>query len=156
MGRILGRYSYFPVYSILELRGHDCWRFAPGVRSFSGYVDDTSLVTVNTVFAMAAAPVSDSPGACSNLYFRSPIEIFFSEIFLELFFETFFWNFFLRSLQLQVSGRSLSCVRPQRGLWSWTAAPEDGLTMPPVYYSNCFRRQDTGNRIQETGNTLDT
>ena len=94
LGRILGRYSYFPVYSILELRGHDCWRFAPGVRSFSGYVDDTSLVTVNTVFAMATTPVSDTPGACSNLYFRSPIEIFFSEIFLELFFETFFGTLF--------------------------------------------------------------
>jgi hypothetical protein len=92
------------VYSILELRGHDCWRFAPGVRSFSGYVDDTSLVTVNTVFAMSNAPVSDSPGACSNLYFRSPIVYFFRDNF---------WNFFLRSLQLQDSGRFLYRVRPQ-------------------------------------------
>ena len=88
MGRILGRYSYIPVYSILELRGHDCCRFAPGVWSLSGYVDDTSLVTVNTVFAMSTVSVSDSPGACSILYVRLPI-VFFRDMFLEFLFEKF-------------------------------------------------------------------
>ena len=73
------------MYSILELRGHDCWRFAPGVWSLSGYVHDTSLVTVNTVIAMSTVPVSDSPGARSILYFRLPI-VFFEIFFLDFFF----------------------------------------------------------------------